>query len=258
LGVADLPATEPRATILTRHGIPSDAIVLAAFGGITPEKRIAPLLNAVANLSAALPQLHLMLVGDEVAHFDVRHEAARRAVSRRVHLTGYVPDDSVASYLTAADICACLRWPTNRETSASWLRCLAAGRATIVTDLAHLQDVPFVRFPATAPSPDAGAGAIGVSVDVLDEERALPAAVNWLASSGSVRARLARAARDWWRSHHTLDQMADDYERAFTRATSRPPGRPPLPGHLRDDGSGVLRALADTIGIGPQVADFLR
>ena len=38
----------------------------------------------------------------------------------------------------AADICACLRWPTNRETSASWLRCLAAGRPTIVTDLAHL------------------------------------------------------------------------------------------------------------------------
>ena len=52
-----------------------------------------------------------------------------------VTCTGYVPDDEVGSYLAIADVVSCLRWPSARETSASWLRAIAAGRATIVTDL---------------------------------------------------------------------------------------------------------------------------
>src|SRR5581483_2954335 len=45
-------------------------------------------------------------------------------------------------YLAASDVCLCLRWPTALETSAWWLRCMAAARATIVSDLAHTADVP--------------------------------------------------------------------------------------------------------------------
>ena len=40
-------------------------------------------------------------------------------------------DEDVSSHLAAADACLCLRWPTAGESSASWLRCLAARRATV-------------------------------------------------------------------------------------------------------------------------------
>ena len=66
----------------------------------------------------------------------------RAGLADRVTVTGYVDDDALPEYLAAVDVCLNLRWPTGRETSAAWLRCLAAGKPTIITDLAHTADVP--------------------------------------------------------------------------------------------------------------------
>ena len=135
-----------RARSARAHGIPADAMVLAAFGGMTPEKRIGPLAARAERAGRPrIRRLHLMLVGGAVDHYDVVQDAARWAIGDRVHVTGYVPDADLPDYLLAADLCACLRWPTNRETSASWLRCLAAGRATLVSDLADLGGRPDAR-----------------------------------------------------------------------------------------------------------------
>ena len=57
-------------------------------------------------------------------------------------------DEQLAAELRSADVCLCLRWPTARETSASWLRCLAAGKPTVVPDQLSIVDVPDAR-PAT-------------------------------------------------------------------------------------------------------------
>ena len=53
-----------------------------------------------------------------------------------------VDDAELPAYLAAADIVSCLRFPSARETSASWLRALAAGRPTFVTDLAQQASLP--------------------------------------------------------------------------------------------------------------------
>ena len=254
MGVIDPQASDTRETILARHGIPSDALVVGAFGGITPEKRLGPLLDAVAALTPSYPNLHVLLVGEEVPHFDVSREATRFGIADRVHITGYVPDASLPSYVAAADICSCLRWPTNRETSASWLRCLAAGRATIVTDLAHLVHVPTLRYPAFAARTSE---AVAVSVDVVDEARALPAALAWLLADTRRRQHLGQTARVWWQAQHTLAHMADAYQDVMGRAVARQPSGANLPPHLTDYGGGVLRTLADTLEVGPQVADLL-
>jgi glycosyltransferase involved in cell wall biosynthesis len=255
MGVDDPQASETRDAILTRHGIPSDAFVVGAFGGITPEKRIGPLLRAVAALTPSYPNLHVMLVGEEVAHFDVAAEAARFDIADRVHITGYVADASLPSYVAAADICSCLRWPTNRETSASWLRCLAAGRATIVTDLAHLVHVPTLRYPAFALQTGE---AVAVSVDLVDEARALPAALEWLVADERRRQQLGQTGRVWWHAQHTLFHMAGAYQNVIARAVARQPSGANLPRHLTDSGSRVLRTLADTLGVGPHVADLFQ
>ena len=53
----------------------------------------------------------------------LRADAERFGVADRVEITGFVPDEAMDAELRRCDVCLCLRWPTTRETSASWLRC---------------------------------------------------------------------------------------------------------------------------------------
>lgn len=241
------------------HGIPADAVVVAAFGGVTPEKRLGPVLRAAAALAERHPRLHLMVVGSAVGHYDVQAEAARLGIAARVHVTGFVADDQLPDYLSAADVCACLRWPTNRETSASWLRAIAAGRTTIVTDLAHQGDVPTLdprgwrRLDVHAdPRPP-----VAVSIDVLDEAHSVELALERLAGDAGLRRTLGRAARAWWEAHHRLPPMAQAYDALVAEAMARPAPAAPLPRHLTDDGMERLRRLAAAMQVTDRVADVL-
>jgi len=261
MGVAD-PLEPPRAAdaiadIRARAGIPPDALVVAAFGGITPEKRIGPLLTALSTLSARHPRLHLLLVGAAVDHYDVITDATRWAVKDRVHVTGYVPDAHLPDYLLAADVCACLRWPTNRETSASWLRCLAAGRPTLVSGLSDLVDVPTLdprgwALLDTSPMPRPP---VAVSIDVVDEPHSLRLALDRLLTDEGLRRELGVSARAWWASHHQLSMMAEGYVAAIARAAATMAPRVTLPAHLRDDGSTQGRELAAALGVGDRLGD---
>jgi hypothetical protein len=261
MGVADpldpRPGRDAAARVRARAKIPGDAIVLSAFGGITPEKRIGPLLSTLSTLAARHPRLRLMLVGSTVDHYDVLADAARWAVADRVHVTGYIPDDELPDYLVASDLCACLRWPTNRETSASWLRCLAAGRTTLVSGLADLVDVPTLDPRGwaaldTSPTPRSP---VAVSIDVVDEAHSLRLALDRLLTDEALRRTVGESARAWWASHHQLAMMADDYLRVMTRAISTSAPRVSLPPHLTDDGSVHGRDLAVRLGVADRIAD---
>lgn len=211
-----------RARVRATLGVADDAVVFAAFGKVTPEKRIDAIAGAVATLGAEGIDAHLLIVGEE--------GDPSAQVARRVHSAGYVDEGDVAAYLLASDVCVCLRWPTALETSASWLRCLSAGRATIVTDLAHTADVP---------------RSVARRVDLLDEQRSLLAAMRDLATDREARTAFARAGRAWWVAHHTMAHMAEDYRRTIASAVATPPPDRELPPHFRDDhGAFTRRTLA--------------
>lgn len=262
MGVAGVRegSAKRRVEVRQRHGIPADAMVLMAVGGVTPEKRIPQLIRALGAISERHPTLHLMLVGRAADHFDVLSEARPWGVADRVRVTGYVEDDELDDYLGAADVCACLRWPTNRETSASWLRCLAAGRPTLITELAHLADVPTVDPRGWQPRTveEEPQAAVAVSIDLLDEEHSLQLALERLATDAALRQRLGDAARVWWRTHHQLAPMADAYVRLMAAAAETPAPAVALPPHLLDDGSGLLKRLATGLGVHGLVADLFR
>jgi len=254
MGVRDSTPADPdsaAAAVRARHGIPADAVVVAAFGGITPEKRIPELLRAANALAATHPHLHVMLAGASLEHFNVEAEIAQYAIGARVHRTGFVADADLGAYLAAADICACLRWPSNHETSASWLRCLCAGRPTIVTDLAHMGDVPTLD-PRTWRVLDAACAGkrppIAVSIDVLDEDHMLRLALDRLVTDRHTRDTLGRDARSWWEARHRLEDMASAYERVLALAHARPADAPALPTHLTDDGTGHAREIVSALG----------
>ena len=139
-------------------------------------------------------------------------------------------------YLIASDACLCLRWPTALETSASWLQCLAASRATVITALAHLADIPSID-PRTRRASHA-AEPVAIAIDLLDEDESLLAAMRLLTNDPPLRDRLAEAGHAFWSAHHTVDVMAADYERLLEAAAAHPaPVAADLPAHFTADHS---------------------
>ena len=246
MGVNDPPEVPLKSRGALR--LPEEAVVFAALGGVTPEKRVPQILRAFATLDKNRAA-HLLLVGATTAHYDALADAAQAGVADRVTLTGYVADEDLLAYLAAADVCLCLRWPTARETSASWIRCLAAGKTTVITDLSDLVDVPALD-PRTWTAQPTGNAPICVSIDILDEDHSLRLALRRLLEDAELRTRLGRAARAYWLAHHTLERMAVDYRRVIELARTRPAVLPhDGPSHLTEDGTARARALATALGV---------
>jgi glycosyltransferase involved in cell wall biosynthesis len=245
-----------RASVRARHGISSDALVFGVFGGIAPEKRIDQILDAFEAIVPAVPSARLLLAGASAPHYDVTAALAARGPGESAIVTGYLRDDEeVTNHLAACDVTLNLRWPTARETSGPWLRALAMERPTIITDLLHLRRAPSID-PRTWQRNQA-ADPICVAVDVLDEEHSLRLAMRRLGTDPTLRESLGRAAVEWWSREHTVDRMADDYERAMEEARHRPPpDGAGLPAHLRDASGDTLESVAAPFG--PGVSERIR
>jgi glycosyltransferase involved in cell wall biosynthesis len=227
---------------------------------MTPEKRIPEAIRALAECVDTVPDARLLLIGQSVTHYDPAADARAAGVEDRVTITGFVPHEEVAEYLAAVDVCLCLRWPTSRETSAAWLRCLGAGRATVVTDLAHGVDIPTLdprtwtvlyaqRDIGDGLEPPAPVEPVAVSVDGLDEEHSILLAMRRLGSDERLRRTLGMRARRLWLERFSLDRMIGSYRSAIAEALTTPerPARGPLPAHFSADGTShavrTLRAL---------------
>ena len=264
MGVPDpLPqAAIPAGDMRRRLQIPDDGVIFAAFGRVTPEKSLTPVIMALAQLGVAAERAYLVCVGDTVPYYDLLAEAQQVGLGDRVRVTGYVGDDDLPSYLAVADVCVCLRWPTARETSASWLRCVAAGKPTIVHELLHTGDVPTLdmrTMTVRSSAPGDRPAAVAVGIDMLDEASMLRLSLARLIDDVDLRNRLGAAAREYWAAGATVDVMAGDYERALIHARSLPGPEPQTgwPRHLLVDGTEKARVLASVGGPGSAVAQAL-
>ena len=253
------PAPDARRRIRARHGIPEEAVVFTAFGKATPEKRVREAMRAMASIREAVPHAHLLVGGETVDYYDLQAESAALGIGGRVTVAGYVPDADIDDYLEASDACLCMRWPTSRETSASWLRCLAAGKPTISTDLVHTVDVATLdprdwsvlaglkagtTNNAVGTTNDGVAGTtkpVGVSIDILDEDHSLKLAIRRLAADAQLRTRLGQNARGLWSQRFRLEQMTSGYQEVIRLALASPAPdlsrRANLPKHLLTDGT---------------------
>ena len=274
-GVLVAPEREAaaRRRVRSRYSIPDDVVMFGCFGGLTPDKRLIPILDAMVALAPSAPDARLMLGGRAMAHFDVHAEVQRRHLADRVIITGYLEsDEELTDHLAACDVSLNLRWPTARETSGPWLRALAAGRPTIVVDLVHMADVPSVdprtwkvngaedrgpRIEGRLPSTDVRTSdldprpsdPICIAIDILDEDHSLAVAMTRLARHAELRARLGRAAQAWWQRTHSVEVMVEDYVHLIGEAAALPTPAVELPAHLRADGTGTLRSIAAPLGL---------
>ena len=189
-----------------RLGIAPGALVVGAFGLLTREKRIDTVVRAVARVSAAMPHVRLMLVGPVPDREALDALLAARGLPGTI-VTGRVPFEELPAHIEATDVVAHLRYPTARETSAALLRVLAQGRATIVSDLEHLSEIPHDAV---------------VRADVADEEGEVTRALLRLAEQPELRARLGAAARAYVRRAHNASLCRDTYVHAIERTIARP------------------------------------
>ncbi len=257
MGVPDLSAKPgAREIVRQRHQVPDGAVLFSAFGKLTPEKRIPQILRALVPLEDKTVPWHLMLCGETVDHYDALENAQRLGISHRVSVTGYLNNDEMAAHLSAADVCFCLRWPSSRETSASWLRFLAAGKTTVINDLVHTSDVPsldprdWMMVGGQHARNDRGQSInpFCVSIDIVDEDHSLAVAVARLVVDSKLRASLGAAARLAWKERFTLERMAAGYSQIIesTRSTKiDDTRRNRLPSHLLHDGMDTLRSLLE-------------
>ncbi len=197
-------------------GYGAQDVVVATFGLVTPEKRLAAIARAVA---AGDPRLRLLVVGPVPDRAAVDAVLAASGAGPRTVVTGRVPLEALAVYAAAADLVVHLRWPTGRETSAALLRVLAQGRPTIVSDLAHQGSLPDDAV---------------WRVDPAEEDASLARAVQALASDPVRRERMGRTAASHVARAHGPQRVLDAWEEALAlaRRSSDPPARP-WPTHWR-------------------------
>jgi len=259
-----------RRRLRAQYGIADDEVVFGVFGGLAPEKRLTQIFAAFGTLSHTV-RARLLLAGAAASHYDLEAEIAARGLGAATIVTGYLPsDEDVTAHLAACDVSLNLRWPTARETSGPWLRALAAGLPTVVTDLVHHGDVPSldprtwtvnaagIRGSGSAvrgsdsgvrdPASEMGSEPVTIAIDVLDEDHSLRLAMRRLARDAQLRAQLGAAARAWWGREHSVEVMVDDYVRVLHAAAARPLPNADLPPHMTSDGTRLLRELSGPFG----------
>jgi glycosyltransferase involved in cell wall biosynthesis len=249
--VPDARVSAARTRVRAERGIPEEAILFGVFGGLTPEKRLPQVLDALTAVIPYVPSAHLLLAGAAPQHYDPAADVRRQGLGSRVTITGYLETDTeLTDCIAACDVSLNLRWPTARETSGPWLRALAAGRPTVIIDLAHLAHVPSLDPRTWGARPGSGTAApVTVAIDILDEDHSLRLAMRRLASDAVLRAELGAAGRRYWDAEHSMPRMVEDYRRVLATAAARPAPRVSLPPHLVTDGDAVLRRVLEECGL---------
>jgi glycosyltransferase involved in cell wall biosynthesis len=238
----------------TRFGLPADAIVFGCYGGLTPDKRLPQVLNAISSIRAYVPSARVLLAGAIPGHYDLLADVRRFGLEDVVTVTGYLESDAdFTDAIAACDVALNLRWPSAREVSGPWLRCLAAGKPTVIIDLAHLAHVPTLDPRTWQPNIVAASGGskapCAVAVDILDEEHSLRLALRRLGADATLRASLGRAAREYWTANHSEDVSVADYCRVITEAAATVAPHAALPAHLITDRRDKLEQLLEPLGV---------
>lgn len=205
-------APEDVAGLRARLGLGPGDFVVGSYGLLTREKQIETVVRAIARAASAVPSLRVLLVGPTPDPEGLNRLLEERGVRGRAVVTGRVPFSELPLHIALADMVVHLRYPTARETSAALLRVLAQGRPTVISDLAHLSDIPEDAV---------------VRADLTDEEGEVTRAVLRLAERQDLRTRLGGRALEFVREAHSPSRCLESYESALedTVRASDPPRR---------------------------------
>lgn len=132
-----------RAEVRDRFKLPREALIVASFGFVHPDKMSPQALDAFAVIARDDPSALFVFAGEEADGGAVRNHSAALGLNDRVRFLGRQSYEDFTILMTATDIGVNLRMPpTNGETSGALLNLLAAGVPSVVTDVATFSDYP--------------------------------------------------------------------------------------------------------------------
>src|SRR5690606_25581021 len=76
------------AAVRKQHAIAADATVIGHLGRLAPEKNLAFLAHAVANVAVEKPEVHFLVIGAGPSEQEIEHIFAQAGVADRLHMTG--------------------------------------------------------------------------------------------------------------------------------------------------------------------------
>ncbi|HJP65632.1 MAG TPA: glycosyltransferase [Actinomycetota bacterium] len=172
-------------------GLPADGFLAGHFGFITRPKQPAAVIGGFAHLAERHRDARLVMIGADNTGGGLNRLIRRHGLENQVVMTGYVDLERFYLYLRAVDAVINLRYPSAGESSGTFSRALAEGRAVIVNDLGS-----FAEVPADV--------ALKVEIDG-DQAAEVGAHLVRLAEEPGFRARIEQNARAY--SASVLDQM---------------------------------------------------
>jgi glycosyltransferase involved in cell wall biosynthesis len=179
--------------------------VIGCLGNLNPSKRIPQLLEAFALVLEGRPDARLLLAGAAAERLPLDDLLAdsglpAAAVLREEH----VPEERFWSLMARADVVVGLRAPTMGETSGSAIRALSLGKPLVVSDVGWFSELP-------------SEAVWKVPVDER-EVAVLAAGLERLVGDPHLRAAMGEAGREFVRTEHDLERVADRYAAALEEA----------------------------------------
>jgi glycosyltransferase involved in cell wall biosynthesis len=200
-------------------GISGEEILILSTGFINRNKRLHIAIPAVTELN--LPRVKYLVVGKDGSNL------LKRIVdpsNKNVIIKGYVPLEELEGYISAADLCINLRYPTMGESSGALMRMMSCGKAVVVTDCGSYSDLPDYAV-------------LKIDADI-DEKEMLKRCLYELIRDRDFRCSLGREARTFMESECSIGKCAREYAR-FIREVHDSVPSPSSAG--KDPGSGLRR-----------------
>jgi glycosyltransferase involved in cell wall biosynthesis len=195
-------APDPAPDLLReRLGLPPGTPVVLYHGGLTEERGLLPLLDAV--LRPGMGDVHLVFLGGGPLRDRLASRAAEPAAGKRVHLLDAVPPDELAAWVASADVGVMPNQPVNANellsTPNKLFESMAVGLPVVSSDFPErrriILDDPDGPLGALCDPTDPAsiAAAIRSILDLPADERAalrtriaLPNRWNWETESATL------------------------------------------------------------------------
>ena len=246
-----VPFSVPEPAAARPRRLAGGPVVFGALPHTTCVRGLREILRALARVRHETPAT-LRMLGPLEDGFDLAAEVRAAGLDAGA-VAG--PDaswnGSDDSDVPACDACLCLGSLAVHEITDTWLRSLAAGRATVVSARARLAGMPLLdarTWRDLHGGPEVG---VAVAIDPRHESESLWLAMRRLATDAAFRERLGGQARAWWSTYDKTEAaMIDGYRRIIRETAAAPPGSGiDLPRHFRSDGLEIAETIAEECGV---------
>jgi len=196
-------ATDKPAHSRDELGVSSQTSFLLSIGYLNRNRRIDKVIAALAEVKNSAPDFRYHVVGPvfDLAYKKVVEETiVRFGLEQNVRLVDYVDEATLYAYLSHADICINLRFPSTEGASASVVEQLLHGKPVIVTNTGFYEELPNDTV---------------MKIEIAAEEAALPRTLLSLMNDPRLRRQLGERGRLFAQEHSS----AENYVREFLAFT---------------------------------------